>query len=238
MTHQFDVDVAKEYGVNAAILFQNIAFWCAKNEANNHNFFDGSYWTYNSRSAFAKLFPYFSERQIKTALDKLIDGGVIKTGCYNNDSFDKSLWYALTKKGLSIIRKCQIDYAEMSDRYDGNVRPIPDINPDIKTADNKPDNSIVRFDDFWSVYPHKVKKNDALKAWRSGKLDKIAERIIADVKLRCETEWKGQDIHFVPHPTTYLHQKRWEDDTRPTVRKDSAEPEPRVYKDADYENDW
>ena len=96
----------------------------------------------------------------------------------------------------------------------------------------------ISFDRFWSAYPHKVKKQDAQKAWRSAKLDKVADTIIADVKLRCETEWKGQDIHYIPHPTTYLHQRRWEDDTKPTARKDSEEPAQKVYTDADYENCW
>lgn len=81
-----------------------------------------------------------------------------------------------------------------------------------------------RFPDFWAVYPNKVKKQDAQRAWKSAKLDGIADRIIADVRLRRDTEWKGQDMHYIPHPTTYLHQRRWEDETAPTERKDG---EPR-----------
>ena len=47
-----------------------------------------------------------------------------------------------------------------------------------------------RFEEFWAIYPRKVKKADALKAWKSAKLDKVADTIVADVKLRCDTEWK------------------------------------------------
>lgn len=107
-----------------------------------------------------------------------------------------------------------------------------------------------RFDDFWAVYPRKVKKHDALKAWKSAKLDKIADTIIADVKLRCDTEWKGQDMHYILHPTTYLHQRRWEDETAPTERKEETrrgiEPkdnsalnyEQREYNDDDFGDDF
>ena len=84
------------------------------------------------------------------------------------------------------------------------------------------------FESFWSVYPRKVRKQDALKAWRSAKLAKIADKIIADVKKRCETEWKGAEMQYIPHPTTYLHQKRWEDETAPTER---IERQPRPTKD-------
>lgn len=141
MAHSFEVDIAEKYGVNAAILLNNIYFWCQKNKANKHNFFDGNYWTYNSRSAFSEIFPYLSERQIKTALDKLIADGVIKTGCYNKNVWDKSLWYALTDKGWSIMQERRIDIAEMSNRLDEDVRPIPDskttdINPDINHSKN------------------------------------------------------------------------------------------------------
>ena len=132
MTHHFDVDVATKYGVNAAVILQNIYFWCLKNRANGKNFHDGNYWTYNSRSAFNELFPYLSERQIKTAIDKLVDDGVIQTGCYNDDMRDRTLWYAVTKKGYCILQKCDLQTAEMSNANSGNVRPLPYIKPDIK----------------------------------------------------------------------------------------------------------
>lgn len=78
------------------------------------------------------------------------------------------------------------------------------------------------FDDFWRLYPNKVKKQDAHKAWKAGKCGGIADTIIADVQKRIETEWKGVEMRYVPHPTTYLHQRRWEDETPPQERKDSS----------------
>ena len=152
----FDTNIAKRYGVNAAILLYNIAYWSKVNEANGNNFYDGHYWTYNSRKAYSELFPYLSERQIKTALDKLIDDGVIITGVYNEYKYDRTMWYALTDKGKALTadsndlqklnvdakmsnafdinvkcipQKCQMDIAEMSNGNSENVRPIPDIIP-------------------------------------------------------------------------------------------------------------
>lgn len=130
MGHSFEVDIAVKYGVNAAILLQHIYFWCQKNRANKRNFHDGLYWTYNSRNGFREIFPYLSERQVKTAIDKLVEDGVVVTGQYNESKWDKSLWYALTDKGWSIMRSYPVDMAKMSNRLDGNVKPIPDIEPD------------------------------------------------------------------------------------------------------------
>ena len=102
MIHVFDTDVAQKYGINAAIILQNIAFWVKQNEANGTNFYDGNYWTFNSNRAYQELFPYMSKRQIETAFKKLIEDGVLITGNYNKLAYDRTLWYALTQKGKCI----------------------------------------------------------------------------------------------------------------------------------------
>lgn len=134
MIHIFDTEVAERYGVNAAVLLQNLGFWIKQNEANGTNYYDGNYWTYNSRRAFSLLFPYMSERQIYTALQKLIDDGLIVTGNYNKLAYDRTLWYALTQKGKSILHFDTMEGLKMSNGNNRNEKPIPDIN-----TDNKPD---------------------------------------------------------------------------------------------------
>jgi len=69
----FDPQIAKELGVDSAIIFQNIVFWIAKNKANEKHFYDGKYWTYNSNRAFLELFTWLSEQNLRTCLKKLID---------------------------------------------------------------------------------------------------------------------------------------------------------------------
>ena len=104
--HCFDVDIAAKYGVHCAVLLNNIYYWIQKNEANGQNFYDGKYWTYNSRRAFATLFPYMNARQIAYALNKLIDEGILETGNYNTTAYDHTLWYTITKKGYTILQNC------------------------------------------------------------------------------------------------------------------------------------
>lgn len=138
MEHSFDIDIAKQYGIPAAILLKNIYFWIEKNRANEKNFYDGFYWTYNSKKAFAELFPYLTERQIDYALQKLIDDGVIITGNYNKAPYDRTLWYAITKKGYSILQNCEMEATKLLNGSNNNVEAIPNNKQDVK-PDNKQD---------------------------------------------------------------------------------------------------
>lgn len=130
--HYFDIHVAKSYGVNCAIILQNIWHWVRKNEANGKHYHDGYFWTYNSTKAFSDLFPYLSQRQIETALKKLKDDGVIITGNYNEMKYDRTLWYAITEKGKCILHSCEMDFTPEGNGFTPDVKPIPDINPDTK----------------------------------------------------------------------------------------------------------
>jgi hypothetical protein len=137
MQHYFDVEFATEYGILEAILFQNIAFWIEKNRANDKQYFDGKYWTYNSTRAFQQLFPYASAKKINNALANLIDAGLLEVGNYNKSAYDRTRWFALTEKAYSIITKGKM---EESKRENGNAekgKPIPDNKPDTNPFNNK-----------------------------------------------------------------------------------------------------
>lgn len=122
----FDSDVAKDVGVNAAVLFYNIAWWIEKNKANNVNFHDGDYWTYNSMKAYTEMFPFMSKKKIETAIGLLKASGYIKTGNYNAAAYDRTLWYSLADKGKCI-------YPHKGNPFPPQGKPIPDINTDINT---------------------------------------------------------------------------------------------------------
>lgn len=208
MNHSFDVDVAIEYGINAAVIFNNISFLCKHNEANNINLHDGKYWTFNSRKAFCEIYPYLTEKQIRTALERLVDGGLLETGNYNKLAYDRTIWYTVTDKGKGIG---QLGPMDLPCRANGDApegRPIPDIN-----ADRKQDIYTASFDEFYSVYPNKKARQDALKAWVALKPDRaLIDTIVADVNAKIDGEWKNTKKKYIPYPATYLRGKRWEDE--------------------------
>lgn len=149
MEHSFNIELAKEYGILEAILLKNIWFWIEKNRANEKNFYDGTYWTYNSTRAFNELFPYASESSIKRALKSLQEKGIIKTGNYNKSSYDRTLWYAFTDLGESIVSNRQMEMNKSSNGNEQNGLTIPDINTNDKTKDiktNKKEKKETEFD--------------------------------------------------------------------------------------------
>ena len=99
----FKSSVAKVVGVTGAILLNNMNYWINHNETNEKNFFDGCYWTYNSIKAFCEQFPFLSKNSITRALGKLEKDGYIKTGFHNENTWDRTKWYALTDKGRALM---------------------------------------------------------------------------------------------------------------------------------------
>ncbi len=70
------------------------------------------------------------------------------------------------------------------------------------------------FDEFWKLYPRKVGKGAAEKAWiKHAKTDELAATIFAEVTAQSKSEqWLRDGGKFIPHPATWLNQRRWEDE--------------------------
>lgn len=100
MNYSFSIEHAQQYGVDEAIMLQNFLFWIRQNAANNRHQYDDRTWTYNSKKAFTKLFPFWSYDQVKGVLNSLIKQGILVTGNYNKFSFDRTLWYAFKDESL------------------------------------------------------------------------------------------------------------------------------------------
>lgn len=97
-------EVARIAGVNAAILFDKIAGWIEHNAVNSRNCRDGRYWTFNSRKAWKELVPFMSDKQVRTALDKLVEADLIRTEKLSPDPMDRTLWYAIGDAGEELIK--------------------------------------------------------------------------------------------------------------------------------------
>lgn len=69
--------------------------------------------------------------------------------------------------------------------------------------------TLERFNDFWELYPRKVAKVAAQKAWIKNNCDQIADSIIEG--MPGHSSFCTSDISFIPYPATWLNQRRWED---------------------------
>ena len=119
----FSKEDAQQYGVEAAVMLHHIRYWIDKNEANDKNFFEDKYWTFNSTTAFSKLFPFWSARKIGRLLTKLEDEGAIVSSRFNKQKYDRTKWYTLG----NAITKTDPNHLTISvNGNDKNGKPIPD----------------------------------------------------------------------------------------------------------------
>ena len=67
-----------------------------------------------------------------------------------------------------------------------------------------------KFIEFWKLYPRKVAKAAAERSWK--KLSNKTIQNIFNVIHEHLIRWKKTEIQFIPHASTWLNQKRWEDE--------------------------
>lgn len=149
MEHSFDIEFAKEHGINAAILYRNFQWWIAKNKANGHNIRNGRTWTYNSMRALSDLFPYMSDWDVRKALETLIKSGILFKANFNTKGYDRTTWYAFgdeitALKGLpghlwnsQMGSKPKKPICESHTSICESHRPIPIPIPNIKPVINQ-----------------------------------------------------------------------------------------------------
>jgi hypothetical protein len=74
------------------------------------------------------------------------------------------------------------------------------------------------FERFWNCYPKKVGKFYARQCWRRVKGDSLIEEILASIEnWKANPQWN--DPQFIPNPSTFLNQHRWEDEV-PVARRE------------------
>jgi hypothetical protein len=97
----------------------------------------------------------------------------------------------------------------------GNIEELPDQEKGTQenlTQGNGNSNEL--FAQFWAVYPKKIGKDAALRAWRKCQPDRaLATAMIAAVEThRRSAQWRKDDGQFIPNPATWLNQGRWQDE--------------------------
>lgn len=161
MNHGFNVDVAMICGVHGAIIFDHLWFWVQKNKADGRNQIEGRYWTFVTYRELQEKFPYMTIKQVRNAVEKLIENGLILTGCFNAKGYDRTTWYTVSDKGAAICNdeqshlpswangcaekgksmcpKGQMDVPSVANGCAKNGTPIPDNYTD-NYSDNESDN--------------------------------------------------------------------------------------------------
>jgi hypothetical protein len=196
--HHFNILIAIDFDIETATFLNNMAHWLNKTIANRKNFYENTYWIYNSKAAFAEIFPYWTERQVRHILDKALANGLIISGNFNQTKYDRTLWYTFTDKAFNYYptlqtqyqnaieshinstgQNCPIDRPPFSDSLDKSVQPIPDSNPDSNPNKISHTGLCENFEHLKNLYPNHEQFKKA-----------VNEREKCLIDLKCQSSYR------------------------------------------------
>lgn len=171
---QFDTSIAKEIDTNSAIILQNIEFWQFRNKINNHNFFEGRYWVYNSVKAWSELFDFLTEKQIRTCLSKLEKHEYLITGNFNKMRSDRTKWYTsirIAQMGNCNLPNGKMDLTEQEIAFDQIGKPLPVIKQTIENPISINSDEIENFTQSYS-------QTELFKKIKKSKKEKLPNDVV------------------------------------------------------------
>ena len=154
MDYSFNIEFAKRYGVDEAIMVKSFQYWIRLNKANKVNYHDSRYWTFNTYKSLTEYYPFYTEKQVRRIIESLVDKKILIKGNYNKISYDRTIWYAFYNEelylsdnfhlednpsdhmGNTIFPNGQMDITEWANRFPEKGAPIPITNQLLKTITN------------------------------------------------------------------------------------------------------
>ena len=101
------------------------------------------------------------------------------------------------------------------------------INNNISnTLVQKPKPSTKDFETFWTAYPKKRKKADALKAWskQNGNRPPIETLLAKLTELKSSFDWTKEGGQFIPLPASWLNSGGWDDQVKVDISRQPKVP--------------
>ena len=68
------------------------------------------------------------------------------------------------------------------------------------------------FEAFWKAYPRKIGKGYCQEIWKRKKFPAIEIILESLQKSIASSDWQKEGGKFIPNPSTWLNQGRWEDE--------------------------
>jgi len=97
----FRKDKAIEFGVNAAIVLDELFNFYPREHAGNVQYKDDKYWVVVSIGSLLSAIPYLSRPKIRKAINILKEANIIQVECYNTDPTDTTKWYHMIENSLT-----------------------------------------------------------------------------------------------------------------------------------------
>ena len=141
---------------------------------------------------------------INEAIKVLTDKGWLRTERTKKDNgqFGPTSFHILDPEAVdSVADDSSVGHSTMEQPTD-----IKNTNYLDKTKDKE--KHLEGFDTFWNLYPKKIAKADALKAWNKATKKKTADELIALTKAYSES--KLPDQQYIPYPASWLNKELYD----------------------------
>lgn len=188
-----------------------------------------------NRSLFdRKLFDMDTVLSARSIQSRYQDACKVK-GAKNNIVVDQKIWLLTQEETHSFIKvRTNDDYSKnnLDNSENNGSKPPNNDTKEKKGKKNKSkENDNPYFTIFWDVYPRKEKKAVAIISFNKINPDEgLLQIMLAKLKLFKKTKaWK--DIEFVPHASTWLNQRRWEDEVEGVESNEANISDTNTYND-------
>ena len=218
----FQPQHAELYGIECAILIQGIKLGLELNENKDTHIHNGKVWMYNTVKEWHRIYPFMTESKIKRSIAKLQDMGVIEVAQLDRNKLNHTNWYTLTNR-LGQIEP--IEGYKMNQSNSANCTNLNNIKQDIINqqykTNNKGDEREGIFNEVWKAYAtvstrQPGSKKDARTKFKRLTSDEL-ELIRVHLPLYLKNHVAAAKTDYLPNFTTYLNQRRYEDEKMPYV---------------------
>lgn len=151
---------------------------------------------------------------VRTAIAQLQEAGYLKRTTIRNDKNQVEGAEWIIQDPFELVEKSEYLASEnltLENQIENLTLGNLALKKTIYKEDNKKTNNIDSFEKFWEIYPRKIGKAAALKAFDKAIKKADSARIIESLE---NWVYRGNlpEMQFIPHPTTWLNQERWQDD--------------------------
>jgi hypothetical protein len=153
-----------------------------------------------------------SERSVKRDIQELIDLGELRVELQNaptQNQYKTNLYWITIQAGVTDSASgvtAQVSRGDSSGK--SGVTPVGTQNINITIKEPSIETSNNDFDKFWNLYPKKIAKADALKAWNKAIKRKPADELLKLAKVY--SEGKLPDQTYIPYPASWLNKELYE----------------------------
>jgi hypothetical protein len=154
----------------------------------------------------------------------LIELGELRVELQNaptQQQYKTNLYWITIGSGVTDLTPGVTSQVSRGDRLGkSGVTPVGTQNINITIKETSTKTGDDKFDEFWNLYPKRVAKADALKAWNKAIKRKSPEELLKLTKVY--SEGKLPDQTYIPYPASWLNKELYE-----SVEVAEAKPLPK-----------